>query len=174
MISITFSGESIEDVAIQAKNFTVAVLPEADLVTSQPTINANNKEERKTNPWGYHPYGVGYPEIQLAPIDDGTEWNEDAIEDWLLSCSVSGRKVIKALAVSHVIDPRETYKLLGMDGNTWSGTWNGPRRQAARVKESRQLSSWPYGHSYEEPRRLWMHPKVADRVVRILEKLKEK
>lgn len=171
MISVTISGESINDLAAQAKQLADALQGEP-LQTVEPVSAQANVEEVRRDPWGYLPNGIGPPERRFSPVDNGTEWDEQAIDDWLMGCSSDGLIVVSVLALRKTIDPRKEYESLGWYGVQWAGTWNSPRKQAERVKNSRGLKSWPYGHTYYEPRRLWMHADIAARVLKILETFK--
>lgn len=164
MMDLTFRGDSIQDLATQAKKFAEQVLEGNRSGIADETSQDVEVDEI----WGYRPGGVGNPKPQFSPVDNGEEWNSNSLEDWLDGCNDKVLKVIKILAEKQVIDPREEYSRLGLSGNEWSGMWNGPRNQAERVKNNRGLRSWPYGHTYEEPRRLWMHPKIAHEVLDIL------
>jgi hypothetical protein len=111
---------------------------------------------------------VNFPEDKYSPIDDGNEWNEAALRDWLDSINEDGIKVVKILAKKKLIDPRAEAENLGWPGPRWAGVWTGPRRQAGYVIKTRKISSWPYGHTYYEPRRMWMHQIIAERILIIL------
>lgn len=173
MVSVTFSGPTVEHLAQDAKAFADRILgqptqvppPEAsEVVARQAPIGASR--------WGYLPAGVGYPHPEYSPIDDGSEWDQEAITDWIERVRQDGRRVVQALAQGctsgGTIDPRVVGPEMGLPGYRWSGTWTGPRRQAQNVKAARRLRSWPYGHTYAEPRRLWMHPVIAERVLKAL------
>ncbi len=142
-----------------------------------PGLEENSEEVSAAGPpetlqsmaWGYRPDGVGRPTDRFSPVDDGTEWNMSRLRDWVLGCNSDGRRVMRALAKKLIIDPRDTAFELGMDGTQWAGTWNGPRKKAERIMKDRQLLAWPYGHSYDEPRRLWIHPEIAKRVLAVLD-----
>lgn len=155
MISVNFSGNSIHDVAREAQQFASLILGTSE---NQSAINSYD---------GYRPVGVGSPG-DYYPVDDGREWNEDAIRDWISRFTTEGKQVMGILARGGIIDPREEARILGWSGTTWAGVWTGPRRQAGYVMDSRGLRSWPYGHTYDEPRRLWMHEDIATRVLSVL------
>ncbi|MBI4308161.1 MAG: hypothetical protein HY684_05080 [Chloroflexi bacterium] len=168
MITITVTGDSLKEVATQAKLFADAVLTGASPEAAPPTAAVAQQEG--SDAAGYRPAGIGIPEERFSPVDDGREWDEGAAADWLGGCSPEGRQVIRLLAEKLVIDPRDEARRLGWSGTRWAGTWVGPRNQARRVKEVRNLRSWPYGHTYYEPRRLWMHPKIAALISDLLDK----
>ncbi len=189
MVSVTFHGESIEDVAAKARQLADTILTEWTAGAPAPELHAEPdlqeahdgesvdeialriRRERREEMWGYRPGGVGRP--RFAPVDDGSEWGTAALEDWIRSFTYEGEVVIGVLANEQIIDPRHAFRQLGWLPNKWSGTWTGPRKQAKRVMEDRGLHSWPYGHSYDEPRRLWMHPGIGARALGILEKLRQ-
>ena len=157
MLSVKFSGNSIGDVARDALEFAKAILGE-------------DKIGEKRDSWeGYRPEGVGMSEYK--PVDDGREWKEAALKEWLESITEDGRKVVGILARKKIIDQRKEIEELNWDGSKWAGVWTSPRRQAGYVMESYRLSSWPYGHTYDEPRRMWMHEDIANMVINILESL---
>lgn len=160
MLSINFNGNSIQEVAREARQF-------ADLVLSISEGESGNRETGISYD-GYRPDGVGRPERQYAPVDNGHEWNEEAITDWVNRLTDDSKEVVKILARKRVIDPREEARNLGWSGSSWAGVWTGPRRQASYVMDSRGFRSWPYGHTYEEPRRLWMHESIAEKVLNVL------
>lgn len=167
MLTVNISGNSIEDIAREAKRLADTVLAVSAHTTK--VINTGIEDQSAENMYdGYRPPRVGRPEYY--PIDDGREWNDEALEDWLNRVKDDGREGIGILARGKVIDPREEARKLGWSGTTWAGVWTGPRRQAGYVRDARGLRSWPYGHTYEEPRRLWMHENIATRVIKILEK----
>lgn len=169
VISVTICGESIENVAAQAMKLAAEVLKGGLSPTELPSGGVHEAEIRMEDPRGYCPPGVGRPEDEFAPVDDGTEWDEPAINDWLRSLTSEGREVVKILAQNKVIDPRREFGRLGWSGTRWGGTWIGPRKQARRVKDVRGLKTWPYGHTYYEPRRLWMHPTISAHVLKLLQ-----
>jgi hypothetical protein len=171
MFSITITGDSMEDLKEKLeqalRELSPATVPPGPEETS-PESPIPMTTSVTTSRWGFVPLGVGNPEAEFAPIDDGSEWTVDSLEDWIHACKPDAKEALKILATSRVIDPREAAQGLGWDGAKWAGTWNGPRRQAMRVIDSRNLSSWPYGHTYVEPRRLWMHDVIAERLLGIL------
>lgn len=159
MLSVNFSGNSIQDVAREALQF-------ANLILSASTVGEVDSQVR-SNFWdGYRPSDVGRSEY--TPVDDGREWDMDALREWIENLRPDGRQVVGILARGKIIDPRVEAENLGWSGTRWAGVWTGPRRQAGYVKDSRGISSWPYGHTYDEPRRLWMHEDIANRVLSIL------
>ena len=164
MLWVKFSGNSIEEIAKEAKQFADTVL-RASMNGTDTKLELENQSVGSSYD-GYRPAAVGKP--GYCPVDDGREWNEEAIKDWLSRIKEDGREVVRILAQGKVIDPREEARKLGWTGPSWAGVWTGPRRQAGYVKDGRGLRSWPYGHTYEEPRRLWMHKDIADRVINIL------
>ncbi len=181
MISITFTGESVQAVAGQARTFADAVLERQAATGEECSVAGAMGSTRRTpegNWWGYRPTEVrGFPEHVYAPVDDGTEWVAEPLQAWLHECTVDGEKVVEVLAEAIVagaksIDPRLEYLRLQWQPNTWSGTWNGVRRAAMRVMQDRNIRAWPWGHTYDEPRRLWMHSDIAKRVLEILENLR--
>ncbi|MBN1369962.1 MAG: hypothetical protein JW954_06990 [Dehalococcoidaceae bacterium] len=151
MLSIKFEGDTLNSVAIEARKFADAILGGSSSISYE----------------GYLPLGVGKPEY--FPVDDGREWGIESIKDWLGRLNTNGQKVVKVLAEKQILDPREEAGNLGWAGTHWAGTWTSPRRQAGYVMESRGLRSWPYGHTYEEPRKMWMHPDIARIVLEVLE-----
>ena len=158
MLSINISGNTLQEVAKEAFEFAKSVLGES---TSGESDSGNGIL------WeGYRPDGVGKSEYR--PVDDGREWDEEALKEWIDNLREDGKKVVAILAQERVIDQREQARNLGWDGSQWAGVWTGPRRQAKYVKEGRDLSSWPYGHTYEEPRRMWMHESIANRILEII------
>ncbi|MBI2164836.1 MAG: hypothetical protein HYU29_00300 [Chloroflexi bacterium] len=164
MISVTISAGSLEEVVAQVK-VLVGAFDNPPMQTGDASPAAPRQPE---SPWGYLPGGVARPESRFAPIDDGTQWDEAAVRDWVRGCSPKGRQVVKVLAENLVIDPRKAADELGWDHIKWAGTWGGPRNQARRVKDVKRLTSWPYGHTYGEPRKLWIHPDIAERVLKAL------
>lgn len=152
MFSIKFEGDTLKSVAVEARKFADAMLG-----TKSPSASYE----------GYLPLGIGKP--NYYPVDDGREWDEGAIRDWINRLNDNGRRVVGILAEKQIIDPREEASNIGWSGGHWAGTWTSPRRQAGLVMESRSLMSWPYGHTYEEPRKMWMHEEIARRVLSILE-----
>lgn len=173
-ITVTFTGESVQAVAGQAKSFADVVLgSQATNGEEIPVATVNESIGMpQGNWWGYRPPKIrGFPEHDYAPVDDGTEWDTSALQAWFRNCTWEGQEVIKILAENEIIDPRHEYKQRNWNPNTWSGRWNGVRRAAARVRQSRGLHSWPWGHTYYEPRRLWMQHDIAQRVLDIQEEL---
>ena len=171
MMSVTFDGPTTKEVAEQARHFADTVLgpPIQDVAaTGGPLQRATSAPQLTSSPSGYQPQGVGLPRSDFSPVDDGSEWDEGPLRAWISRLVPDGRKVVGLLAISLVIDPRAEAKNLGWGGTQWAGVWTGPRRQAKLVKDLHGLQSWPYGHSYDEPRRLWMHPDIAKRVKEIL------
>lgn len=158
MFSVNFTGHSIQEVANEARQFANLILG-----TSR---GENGGRETEMSYDGYRPAGIGRPEY--FPIDDGREWNEEAIRDWVNRLTDDSKEVVKILARKKIIDPREEARNLEWSGSSWAGVWTGPRRQARYVMESRGFRSWPYGHTYEEPRRLWMHDDIAAIVLNVL------
>ena len=159
MLSVNFSGNSIQEVIKEIQQFTSLI--SGSLVVGQ------DSSQIATNLWdGYLPDGIGRAEY--TPVDDGREWGTEALREWIENLRSDGRQVVGILAQNQIIDPRVEAAQLGWSGTRWAGVWTGPRRQAGYVQESRGLTSWPYGHTYEEPRRLWMHPDIASRVLNIL------
>jgi hypothetical protein len=157
VLSIKFEGDNINSVAEDARKF-------ADKILGVKSSESSYK--------GYCPQGVGKPEPEYCPIDDGREWNDIAIKDWISRLNENGRKVVSILARKKIIDQREEIESLGWTGSFWAGTWIGPRKQAFNVMDAMGLLSWPYGHSYEEPRRMWMHEDIADLVLKIIDQQK--
>jgi hypothetical protein len=173
MVSISFTGDGFDDVLIQLKAFVDRCL-KCDPETVQQTATVHPPTGGPvSSTHGYRPSGVGLPELRFAPIDDGKEWDSSAIRDWINGLVRKARVEIRlvAQAPTNVIDPRREASLLGWSGTEWSGVWNGPRNQARRVRAVRGLKSWPYGHTYVEPRRIWMHPAIAARVLEILNQI---
>jgi len=169
MISVTFDGLDLQEVAEQARHFADVILgplTQADAINGAQPQPVSSGVQSKSDPFGYRPQGVNLPHFK--PVDDGSEWDQDALEDWVRWFTPDGIKVVKILATGLRIDPRAEAKKLGWTGTYWAGVWTGPRRQAALTRDSRGLRSWPYGHTYIEPRRLWMHPDVAKRVLDLL------
>lgn len=164
MLSVKFTGNSIEVIAKEARRFADAILGERGKST-----NSTTEDEGKSGAdsyGGYRPVGVGISEYY--PVDDGREWNEEALRDWLDRLSDDGREAVKVLAKGKIIDQREEARKLKWSGSYWAGVWTGPRRQAGYVMDERKLRAWPYGHTYEEPRRMWMHEDIANRVLNII------
>ena len=157
MMSSDFSGNSIEDIAKEAKKFS-------DLILGMPE-RAEGSNETDAFSIGYRPDSVGRPERNYCPIDDGREWDKDSIQDWIGRLREDGREVVRILAKKKVIDPREEARILGWSGSSWAGVWTGPRRQARYVIAKKGLMSWPYGHTYVEPKRMWMHEDIANIVL---------
>ncbi|GEM_PF-6249308 len=184
-ISVTCTGNDPDEVYSQLMTIAERMKPQTNREAIRTSLHEEPDVPKKgsggdappeqprlvtvENTWGYRPEGVGFPEPSYSPIDDGTEYIEEALRDWLGGCYGKGLDGIKVLAQHCVIDTREAAKLMGYDkGYGYSGVWNGPRNQAARVRQQRGITSWPYGHTYSEPRKLWMHPKIAERVLRTL------
>ena len=154
MLTVNIGGNTLQDVAREALDFANLVLG----------LSGNDRS------WeGYHPNGVGKSEYR--PVDDGREWGEDALGEWIRNLNENGRKVVEILARKKIMDQREQARNLGWSGSEWAGVWTGPRRQARYVMDNHGLSSWPYGHTYEEPRRMWMHESIANRVLSVIEQL---
>jgi len=159
MLSVNISGRNVQEVAREAIQFANLVL---GISPSGQEIDSVSE-----NFWdGYRPNDVGRSEY--TPVDDGREWNIEALKEWIESLRPDGRLVVKLLAREKLIDQREEARKLNWSGSKWAGVWTGPRRQAGYVKDSHGLSSWPYGHTYYEPRRMWMHEAIAVRVLSIL------
>ena len=167
MLSVNFSGGSVEDVAREARQFADSILGKLRSDTTQ--VGIENRAGRYSYD-GYRPDGVGKPELDYAPVDDGREWNEEAIRDWVDRLTDRGREVVGLLARKKRLFSRDEARGLEWPGTTWAGVWTGPRRQALHVRESRELNSWPYGHTYQEPRQFWMHEDIAARVLSALSK----
>lgn len=151
MLTINISGKTLQEVAREAIEFGNSVL---------------GLSENEGSWEGYRPRDIGKSEYR--PVDDGREWCEDALREWIEKLNENGRKVVEILARKRIIDQRKEAEELEWSGPKWAGVWTGPRRQAGYVKDNYELSSWPYGHTYEEPRRMWMHENAANRVLRIL------
>ena len=168
MISVTFDGPTPKEVAEHARHFADVVLgpPSQDVTATSRSLPSAPRPT--SDSVGHRPPEVGQPDQKFRPVDDGSEWDGGPLQDWLSRLTPNGRKVVGLLAKRGVIDPRAEAKNLGWGGIQWAGVWTGPRRQAALVKDRHGLQSWPHGHSYDEPRRLWMHPDIAKRVVEIL------
>lgn len=184
-ISVTCTGNNPDEVYAQlialAERMSLSVGLQSAPLEKDSLPNENKIPDNDSVPpqqpsvvtvenwWGYRPVGVNYPEEEYSPIDDGTDYTEEALRDWLRGCHDKGRDATKILAEHCVVETREAAKLMGYDkGYGYSGVWNGPRNQADKVRKRMGIQSWPYGHTYEEPRKLWMHPKVAERVLNIL------
>lgn len=160
MLTINISGNTIQEVAREAIKFANQVLG-----VTTPNQRADPVSE---NFWdGYRPKDVG--RSQYAPVDDGREWNVETLKEWIESLRPDGRMVVKLLANGKIIDQREEARKLDWSGSKWAGVWTGPRRQAGYVRDSHEFTSWPYGHTYYEPRRMWMHPDIAARVQDIMQ-----
>lgn len=167
-MQVAFSGRTIQEVALQAREFATTILgpetsePSNEVSEARPDLLESSRVRR-----GYRPAGVGQP--RFGPVDDGTEWaDESVIADWVKGFTRDGRRAVELLATKGEIDPRREAQHLGWSGNHWAGVWTGPRKQAGLVMRARRLNSWPYGHTYVEPRRLWMHPTVAEVVLKVL------
>ena len=166
MPSVTFEASTLEDVAEQARVFSDKVLGPR-VIDDSPLMATQSTSIIESGPIGFRPQGVGIP--KFFPIDDGAEWTKGPLADWINSLNPKGRIVVQYLARNGIVGPRESAAELGWSGSSWAGVWNNPRRQAAKVKGLHGLGSWPYGHSYEDPRRLWMHPQIAESVRRLLD-----
>jgi hypothetical protein len=173
MIKVEFTGNSAQDIAREAKQFVDSIL---GAVQSSGSVSgaqqeSDNQSEISADD-GYRPAGVGSP--RYCPVDDGREWDQNAVDDLVSRLTEDGRKVLEILAKGLIIDPRKEASNLGWAGTHWAGVWTGPRRQANEVAVLRDLKSWPYGHTYDEPRRLWIHPEIAKRVINALEHVNSK
>lgn len=167
-MEIKFVGNSAKDLAEQAREFADQVLGKLQSPSTSAKKGSEEGSPSSHEP-GYQPPGVGSP--RFCPVDDGSEWDEDAVRDWLERLTPEGRIVVKTLAKGKIIDPRKQADVLHWDHIRWAGVWTGPRRQSREVATARNLDSWPYGHTYEEPRRMWMHEEIANKVLGVLEEL---
>ena len=169
MVSMTFTGKNFQEMVEQVEEF-VDSIKNASINDQQAHVRASMGEpntDTENNVDGYRPQGVGRP--KYGPVDDGTEWTEEALEEWLERLSPLGRTVVGTLSRGGTIDPRLEAKALNWYGPYWAGVWTGPRKQASVVMEIHQIGSWPYGHTYVEPRRLWIHPEIANKVLKLLD-----
>lgn len=170
MISINLSGDSIQIVAEEARQFADFVLGGNQSQAKSPIVEKGMEHKSGSDSGaGYQPPGVGSP--KYYPVDDGSEWGEDEVKDWIQQLRPDGRRVVQVLAQRKVIDPRKEADNLGWNHIKWAGVWTGPRRQAGVIWDTHGVHSWPYGHSYEEPRRLWMHEDIASTVLDVLKEL---
>lgn len=156
-MEVIFSGRTVHEIALQARDFAASVLEEGD--------KARN-EDWSESQYGYRPGGVGRP--TLSPVDDGTEWTEPVLNDWIQRLNPNGRRIVALLAKNQIIDPRRAAPMLGWPLRQWSGYSMGPRNQAGMVMRAYGLKSWPYGHSDDVPVRLWMHPNISRAILRLL------
>ena len=165
MITITFTGDNPDAVFAQIARFSEAVAAGAHDAAERigDTIDSSGS---LPSTFGYLPANAGRPTGR--PVDDGTEWTEEVIVEWLRRLTPNGQVVVRRLAEASFLYSRDEIEHFGGTGMSYSGWWAGPRAWAENVRNIRGLRTWPYGHSDVGPRHYWMHPAVAARILAIL------